>query len=529
MSLKTALQKINRLRREKRFLLLYICAGCIVYFLLISKGLFNHYDGLWHPARYYAGDWEVSIGRWVWPLIDKLRFGLVSASMNTLISLLLTGLGHTLLFALFDIRKDAGKVLISLLWIGSTVFSVALSYVYMSSTFAAAFLFAAAAAYALIRINNAAGVLASACFFALSMACYQGYIGVTCLILCAYFIVLCSRTEKIVGIGKYCLRVAGMVLCGGIVYFAGTKISVRVRHISLDQYGGAASITPGAILRNLPAGIKLCYVEFYKFFATSTRHNNYFKENHATVLLFAALMVFMAVCLIRVAKKSIPHALLMLAGAVLLPLAANFVLLIAIESTYIQIQASSGMAMMPGVLVCMTYAAVKGVIPQTAGGKSPLLRTGAALVTVLTVVLAWVQVCSVTNDQLAMEEGMTSVTGIAEMVAEDLKEEGLLTSGEKVCIMGVPARNKLFYKYRAWDEANRYARFGMWSTAPDCDFYSWRSTYRYLCGLSLNFCSSGEYKELKGSKEVKKMPVYPEEGSIKKIGDFIVVKVSDKY
>ena len=148
MSLKTALQKINRLRREKRFLLLYICAGCIVYFLLISKGLFNHYDGLWHPARYYAGDWEVSIGRWVWPLIDKLRFGLVSASMNTLISLLLTGLGHTLLFALFDIRKDAGKVLISLLWIGSTVFSVALSYVYMSSTFAAAFLFAAAAAYA---------------------------------------------------------------------------------------------------------------------------------------------------------------------------------------------------------------------------------------------------------------------------------------------------------------------------------------------------------------------------------------------
>ena len=461
--------------------------------------------------------------------IFKLRFGLVSASMNTLISLLLTGIGHIFLFDLFEVRNDAGKLMISLLWIGSTVMSVALSYVYMSTTFAAAFLFAAAAAYWLIRRDTAAGLAVSACFFALSMACYQGYIGVTCLILCAYLIFLCSRTEKIAGIAKYCLRTVGMIMLGGALYFAGTKLSVRIRHISLDQYGGAASITPGAILRNIPAGVKLCYVEFYKFFGTSTRHNNYFKENHAALLLFAALMAVMAVCLLRVAKKSIPHVLLMLAGAVLLPLAANFVLLIAIESTYIQIQASSGMAMMPGVLVCMTYAAVKGVIPQTAGGKSPLLRTGAALVTVLTVVLAWVQVCSVTNDQLAMEEGMTSVTGIAEMVAEDLKEEGLLTSGEKVCIMGVPARNKLFYKYRAWDEANRYARFGMWSTAPDCDFYSWRSTYRYLCGLSLNFCSSGEYKELKGSKEVKKMPVYPEEGSIKKIGDFIVVKVSDKY
>ena len=529
MSLQPVLQAANKLRKEKRFLLLYVFAGCIVYYLLISKGLFNHYDGLWHPARYYAGDWEVSIGRWVWPLIDKFRFGLVSAPMNTLISLLLTGLGHVLLFDLFDVKNDAGKLLISLLWIGSTVFSVALSYVYMSSTFAAAFLFAVAAAFLLIRLDTVPGILLSACSFALSMACYQGYIGVTCLILCAYFIVLCSRMEKIGRIGKFCAGTIGMILCGGIVYFAGTKISVRVRHISLDQYGGAASITPGAIFRNIPAGVKLCYIEFYKFFATSTRHNNYFKENHATVLLFAALMVFMAVCLIRAAKKSVPHALLMLAGAVLLPLAANFVLLIAIESTYIQIQASSGMAMMPGVLVCMTYAAVKEAVPQTFGGKSPVFRTGFAAAAVLTVLLSWVQVCSVTNDQLAMEEGMTSVATIANMVAKDLKDEGLITSDEKICIMGVPAKNKLFYKYRAWDEANRYARFGMWSTAPDCDFYSWRSTYRYLCGLSLNFCSSGDYRELKSSEEVKKMPVYPEQGSIKKIGDFIVVKVSDKY
>lgn len=531
MSIQPVLRAADRLRREKRFLLLYVCAGCIVYFLLISKGLFNHYDGLWHPARYYAGDWEVSIGRWVWPLIDKLRFGLVSASMNTLISLLLTGIGHIFLFDLFEVRNDAGKLMISLLWIGSTVMSVALSYVYMSTTFAAAFLFAAAAAYWLIRRDTAAGLAVSACFFALSMACYQGYIGVTCLILCAYLIFLCSRTEKIAGIAKYCLRTVGMIMLGGALYFAGTKLSVRIRHISLDQYGGAASITPGAILRNIPAGVKLCYVEFYKFFGTSTRHNNYFKENHAALLLFAALMAVMAVCLLRVAKKSIPHVLLMLAGAVLLPLAANFVLLIAIESTYIQIQASSGMAMMPGVLACMTYAAAKGLLPQRAasGKKSPLFSGGFILATLLTALLAWAEICSVTNDQLAMEEGMTSTSTIANMIAEDLKEEGLITSDKKLCVIGVPAKNDLFYKYQAWNEANRYARFGMWSTAPNCDFYSWRSTYRYLCGLSLNFCSSGEYNELKASKEVKKMPVYPEDGSIREVGDFIVVKVSDKY
>ena len=159
--------------------------------------------------------------------------------------------------------------------------------------------------------------------------------------------------------------------------------------------------------------------------------------------------------------------------------------------------------------------------------KSYLLK--AAAVTVLTVLLAWSEICSVTNDQLAMEEGRTSVTTIANMVAKDLKDEGLITAEEKICIFGLPAMNKLFYKYQAWEEANNYAKFGRWSVAPGCDFYSWRSTYRYLCGLSLNFCSRGEYYELKDMDEVKKMPTYPEQGSIRKIGEFIVVKVSDKY
>lgn len=529
MSIQPALQTMDRLRKEKRFLILYTFAGIIIYYTLISKGLFNHYDGLWHPSRYYAGEWEVSIGRWIVPLVDKARFGLVSAPMNTLISLLLTGIGHILLFDLFGLKNDAGKLLVSLLWIGSCVFCMTLSYLFTSPAYAVAFLFAAASAYTLIRQNNWGGLLLSACFFALTMGSYQGYIGVTCLILCAYFIVFCSRTEKVADIAKYCLRVAGMILCGGIFYLIGTKIITRITKISLDEYGGAASITPAVILRNLPQGVKLCYTEFYKFFATSSRHNNYFKENHCTVLLFAVLMVIMAVCVFKVLQKNVPGAVMMVIGAALLPLAANFVVLIAVGSTYIQLQTASGMAMMPGVLICMTYAAAAEHADAANVRKSKSYLLKATAVTVLTVLLAWSEICSVTNDQLAMEEGRTSVTTIANMVAKDLKDEGLITAEEKICIFGLPAMNKLFYKYQAWEEANNYAKFGRWSVAPGCDFYSWRSTYRYLCGLSLNFCSRGEYYELKDMDEVKKMPTYPEQGSIRKIGEFIVVKVSDKY
>ena len=104
-----------------------------------------------------------------------------------------------------------------------------------------------------------------------------------------------------------------------------------------------------------------------------------------------------------------------------------------------------------------------------------------------------------TNDQLAMEEGRTSVSAIAQMVTDDLMDEDVIVSGEKICIIGIPSENTLFFRNEAWKQANQFARFGRWSVTAECDFFSWRSTFKYLRGLNLNFCSPGEYGKLKKS------------------------------
>ena len=122
-------------------------------------------------------------------------------------------------------------------------------------------------------------------------------------------------------------------------------------------------------------------------------------------------------------------------GAVLLPLAANFVLLLAVDSTYIKIQMSCGMAMMPSVLLCMTHLTVCGIVQRIPGKKTLIPRTAAALVTISTALLVWFRICSVTNDQLAMEEGRTSVSAIAQMVTDDLMDEDVIVSGEKILIV----------------------------------------------------------------------------------------------
>ena len=51
----------------------------------------------------------------------------------------------------------------------------------------------------------------------------------------------------------------------------------------------------------------------------------------------------------------------------------------------------------------------------------------------------------------------------------------------------------------------------------------------YYMGMKFNYSSSEEIEELKLNEEVKNMNVYPYFDSVKKIGNTIVVKLSNEY
>ena len=60
--------------------------GVLVYFSMMSLDLVNSYDGIWHWSNFIAGDWEISLGRGLQRYFDKLRFGIVSTSLNTVLT-----------------------------------------------------------------------------------------------------------------------------------------------------------------------------------------------------------------------------------------------------------------------------------------------------------------------------------------------------------------------------------------------------------------------------------------------------------
>ena len=119
-----------------------LAAACFAYSLLMINQLVNQYDGLWHGSISYAGHHEFTIGRWLWPYLDKLRFFLSPDPVTSIISIVLFILSFILLMDMLETPAGAMRYIASLLFTVSTSVLVSLSYRYMSPTFAAACFFA---------------------------------------------------------------------------------------------------------------------------------------------------------------------------------------------------------------------------------------------------------------------------------------------------------------------------------------------------------------------------------------------------
>lgn len=62
--------------------------GVLTYFMMMSLNLVNDLDGIWHLSNFIAGDWEISLGRGLQRYADRARFGIVSDSFNSMITIL---------------------------------------------------------------------------------------------------------------------------------------------------------------------------------------------------------------------------------------------------------------------------------------------------------------------------------------------------------------------------------------------------------------------------------------------------------
>ncbi|MCM1187703.1 MAG: glucosyltransferase domain-containing protein [bacterium] len=204
-------------KKNGKFMLSGFFIGILAYFMMMALNLVNDIDGIWHLSNFIAGDWEISLGRGLQRYADRARFGIVSDSFNTMLTLFLVSVANTMIISRLFPEGGFCKSLILTVLTVNPVVCCSLTYSYMSVNFGLAYFFSTLAFYGIKTAKSRKKILPEGAicglYLGISMAFYQAYICVTVTLMLVFVLKsLCERKEL-----KEVLRytISGIIIVAG--------------------------------------------------------------------------------------------------------------------------------------------------------------------------------------------------------------------------------------------------------------------------------------------------------------------------
>ena len=506
-------------RRFCRFVFFNLIACVIAYLLLISHELTNTIDGMWSGADYRNYSWVIQIGRWFWPVVGMSQMNVCPEPFTSVFALGMYVLGSCAAAWWFGLKDSLKGYLMVLTSLVTTAVCSTLTFRYTSPTFAMAYMLSVLAAWLPSRENWKNCLLSVMCLV-LALALYQSNIGCACVLALLYIIRLVQEDDDLKRLIRYVCRFAVSLLSSFIVYKIIWDLTLKICHIQAVNYKGADSVSVMKIIVGFPGSFLSTYREFFRyFFQNELRHSIYQR-----LLAFGVLLVVLfAVTVILGGRKlkGKPAGRWGLAAVCLLliPPAANIAMILAVDAGEAAIQMTMPMATVFPYLLCVT---------DVEDCRNRLIRAVDWLRIAMVLFVLYGSFLMVSVDQHVMLKSRDNATAMMNRVAVEIGEDQNPEGG--FVFVGKIADNPNFLKDQLWERANQYARYG--------DFHIFvygdnRANFSYFgllrdSGLNLTYNWNNSYwGDLIQSEEVQEMPLYPDDGYIKKIDKTIVVKFAN--
>lgn len=309
-----------------------------------------------------------------------------------------------------------------------------------------------------------------------------------------------------------------MGVLGLIIYWIVLKVAMFVWHTQLSTYSGANQIGILNSLRCLPDRFTHTYYMLFQWmFGDEIIYNTYWKRAY----LYAALLVVFAlmfVIIVAAKQNDIRRRRLALAQiiiVVLLPAGINIIEIAAPERDITILQSAGMCLLIPFVLKLTEIMERKEMVK-------------AAAVCLLTAIV-WSYVLSDNATYLAVQTTQRQTETVMRNIYHKIEETEGFHVGDKVLFGGYV--NRVNYPREAW--IYRMSD-GLWSNMNSYwgtyggSTGDWRNLYLDLLGMKLNICSKEEYMAIIQLEEFKEMPLYPAEGSVRKINGIVCVKLMDQ-
>lgn len=504
------------------FLVTFIIAS-LFYSTVMSNNLTNTGDGLWNGSFYYAQEQEIMSGRWLWYYADILLQGIKAEPFITLFSLIIFSFGNVLLCELLDIEKTWLRIAISLLILLSVPVCCQLSYKHQSYAFALSYLFSIMAAFMLIKIkSNFISLLVSTLLLIFTLATYQSEIGCFCLVVIFYLIIdelknnVEVREESII-----LLKAVFAVVIASLIYKIIWDTILRVNNLEINTYRGANQVSIYSILVSLPKSIINSFLYFFNYYLGRFKINIY-PFITKVAFSFSIIINIFYYFYYLVFKRDFRWLTFFL--FLLCPVACNFSVLYL--DAGVEMQQTLPIALFLPLSLFVSYKNLQK------NDRKLFEHTKIVMMAICAFVL-FGNILQTEIDIESMREGKLSTDHIINLVCDSLVESDLLDTNRKYYFIGEPYRNSLFNVSELWTHANEYAQFGKFGVFGN---NAWVIPKAYQAvinnngiGIKCDYSSNEKYNEIVKMDEFSLMPCYPNDGSIKIIDDYVIIKISNSY
>ena len=460
-------------------------------------------------------------GRWFLGLLGNavsLFFGSPNFSLplwGGLLTLVFTGLCSCVLVSWLGLVKKRSWILVSGITTVFPVMSGLFFYCFTAPYYMFGLMLVLLGGRLLCTRRRAGAFLGSVCLVCLGLSIYQAFLPLFLSLLLVFFLKELFRKEiwtlpeLLKEIGWYCLG----CLFIAAVYLLSVRLSIRLSGTELTDYKGISTMGSASI----PEYLHRIKLAIYLFFLPARADRYAFLFPYRLLPCYWLTLIGIGLLslgqIIRLFRQSPLTGITGLLVLAFFPLAVNFIYLLCAQEDVYNLMLFGLMAPF-FLLVCLT----DWTLP--AGDRKPALLLRKAAVVLLAVFCLF---CIRTDNAVYarghyMQERAKSY--FTTMIAQ-IKSTPGYTGATPVAFVGD------IYSYT--DPTFRGIEvFGALSMAPlpydSSPFsigHSWKDFLNLLCGFSPPTASPEDFEAL---PEVQAMPTYPDSGSIRMVGDTLVVK-----
>lgn len=492
-----------------------LVCGVIAHSFALFNSIHNYDDILQQPTGYGAG---ITLGRWLLTLLGDfftkfLGLGYNLPMVNGLIFLLLIALSAAFLVNLLKIRNRWSAALIGCLMATFPTVCAAMVFRYVAPYFGLSLFLAVLAAWCADRWGKA-GLPLSALCIACSMGIYQAYvpvsIGLFLLLLVKLSLQENAKLPVLVRRGFY---YCGCLALGVALYFVGLKICLAAYpNATLDTYQSVN--TMGQIsLSRLPSLIRKAWGNAV-FFPLK----NHYCLTPTKFLQIVWLLVFLEIACLSVyvlytRKVKLLQGMFFCLMGLLFPIGVNFIEIMCPDSIVYTLMVYALV-----LFACVPLLLLEYIPKERSVGKR---RFSSALGILLAIVIFYNGYYSNVNYSALYFSNRQVENFVAGLVNRMQGAEDY--TPDKKWVFSGKVHDSRFYDI--WHEVPFYGGIvGCSANGLLGAVYSRTVWFQAYLGVETPYATEQEKAMVEADPRFQKMPVWPSEGSVQVIDDYIVVK-----